>query len=228
MRSWLPRSRCTLASSGAACLPPPLRRRRAVRLLLAAAGGGAGAVAAAAGADGVLPPAGRLGGGDPRGGVARGRRAAAGAALGAAERLQLPCWRACHAQGCRLAAGCWGLAHACEAHAALMRAPFGAFFQDQRISHGMEWPSVAAFWDGMTRAGPWHRRGAMLLPWPLALPVMPAHGMRLPCASHARSTGRAPRPPPALATALLSGWKPALLCPAAAGAWRLGMSTWKS
>ncbi|PRW39171.1 Methyltransferase type 11 [Chlorella sorokiniana] len=30
--------------------------------------------------------------------------------------------------------------------------------QDERISHEMEWRSVSAFWDGMTRAGPWHSR----------------------------------------------------------------------
>ncbi|KAI7837870.1 hypothetical protein COHA_008357 [Chlorella ohadii] len=30
--------------------------------------------------------------------------------------------------------------------------------QDERISHDMEWPSVSSFWDGMTRAGPWHSR----------------------------------------------------------------------
>lgn len=29
--------------------------------------------------------------------------------------------------------------------------------QDERISHQMEWASVESFWDGMTRAGPWHR-----------------------------------------------------------------------
>jgi hypothetical protein len=29
---------------------------------------------------------------------------------------------------------------------------------DQRVAHEMAWPSVDAFWEGMTRAGPWHAR----------------------------------------------------------------------
>lgn len=30
--------------------------------------------------------------------------------------------------------------------------------RDERVQHGMEWASVGAFWEGMTRAGPWHSR----------------------------------------------------------------------
>lgn len=34
----------------------------------------------------------------------------------------------------------------------------GVVVCDARISHSMEWESVDAFWEGMTRAGPWHSR----------------------------------------------------------------------
>ncbi|KAL4440261.1 hypothetical protein ABPG75_003262 [Micractinium tetrahymenae] len=30
--------------------------------------------------------------------------------------------------------------------------------RDERVVHAMEWPSAAAFWQAMTRAGPWHSR----------------------------------------------------------------------
>lgn len=34
----------------------------------------------------------------------------------------------------------------------------GAVVVDRRISHDMNWPSADAFWEIMTRAGPWHAR----------------------------------------------------------------------
>ena len=34
----------------------------------------------------------------------------------------------------------------------------GAVLQDLRIPHDMSWPDAEAFWEAMTRAGPWHAR----------------------------------------------------------------------
>lgn len=42
---------------------------------------------------------------------------------------------------------------------ALAAVPGVQVARDERVPHAMEWPSVDAFWQAMTRAGPWHRRG---------------------------------------------------------------------
>ncbi|KAL4427344.1 hypothetical protein ABPG77_003253 [Micractinium sp. CCAP 211/92] len=41
---------------------------------------------------------------------------------------------------------------------ALAAVPGMRLARDERVAHAMEWPSVAAFWQAMTRAGPWHSR----------------------------------------------------------------------
>lgn len=41
---------------------------------------------------------------------------------------------------------------------ALAAVPGVQVARDERVPHAMEWPSVDAFWQAMTRAGPWHSR----------------------------------------------------------------------
>lgn len=40
----------------------------------------------------------------------------------------------------------------------LALAPDVQLVRDERVAHEMAWPSVAAFWQAMTRDGPWHSR----------------------------------------------------------------------
>lgn len=41
----------------------------------------------------------------------------------------------------------------------LALAPDVQLVRDERVAHDMAWPSVAAFWQAITRDGPWHRQG---------------------------------------------------------------------